>query len=225
MLTTRPSSFLPRPRTAAVMALALAAALASCGDPLGPDVDRQETPFYYSEDQKIYLTVYPARLTVVPEVEADTGRIRTVLTRRGLSPDSIRPMHVPRHWFVHLPPRTSARRAEDAARWLRLDTGVRFASAAYRRRDLNCPLFLVNRLVARFRPDADPEAIERLNRATGVRNEQVNPSGVRWYEYPPQMAATPLELAAHYHRQPITEWADADRMDSCLRIGVGEATP
>lgn len=216
MLKTRPS--LVRLRPDALMALAVAAALASCGDPLGPEVDRQETPFYYYQDQKIYLRVYPTRLTVVPEVQADTARIRALLTERDVPVDSIRAMHVPGHWFVHLPSGTSASGAEGAARALRLAEGVRFASAAYQEIGVDCPLFLVNRLIVRFRPDAAPAAIERLNRASGVRNELVDPRGIRHYAYPPRMSATPLELAAHYHRQPITEWAEADRIDSCLRF-------
>jgi hypothetical protein len=57
-----------------------------------------------------------------------------------------------------------------------------------------------------FRPGADPDAIARLNAATGVRNEQVQPWGTL-YEYPADMGATPLEMAAHYHRQHIVDWA------------------
>lgn len=224
MPTTRRSLFRSiAPRAAACLAVIATAALASCSDPVGPDVEGQSTPFYYYEDEKIYLQVVGSMLTAAPEVEGDTASIRAALAQAGMPADSIRPLWVPGHWFVHLPTATSARRAEYAARQLRLDAGVRFASAVYRGVEANCPLYLVNRLVVQFQPGADPGAIDRLNAAAGVRNEQVNPFGQRWYEYPERMAATPLELAAHYHRQQIVDWADADRIHGCMRLDGRQA--
>ena len=207
----------------AFAALALAGALSACDDPLGPGIDQQPVPFYYYEDEKIYLQVDGGRLTAVPEVAGDTVTLRAVVARAGVPADSVRPMlNQPGHWFVHLGPSTSARRAEAAARQLRLDPGVRFASAVYRVRDTECPLYMVNRLVVQFRAGTDEAAIASFNNSTGVRNQQVMNWG-RLYEYPADMAATPLELAAHYHRQRIVDWADADRSDGCLRIGAQPA--
>jgi hypothetical protein len=202
-----------------VVALTAAAALAACGDPLGPDIDQQSTPFYYYENGKIYLRVEPTRLTAVPEVDGDTATFRAVLAQAGVAVDSIRPMWMREHWFIHLAPGTSAPQAENAARQLRLDDGVRFASAVYNLRDGQCPLYMVNRLAVKFRASADPLAIARLNTSTGVWHEETQPWGTT-YEYPADMAATPLELAAHYYRQRIVEWAEADRIDGCWRIGA-----
>ena len=210
-----------RLRAAAFVSLGLAAALASCGDPIGPAINEQSTPFYYYEGQKIYLRVDGSRLTAVPQVEGDTATLRTALARAGVQADSIRPLWVPGHWFIHLPSGTSARRAEDAARELRLDAGVRFASAVYRlRAEGSCPLYMVNRLVVKFREGTSTAAIDRLNAALGIRNERLEmSSGTRAYEYPEQMGPTPLELAAYYHVQDIVEWAEADRIDGCMRVG------
>lgn len=215
MRTTLRSAFLS-PRAAAI---ALVAALASCSDLLGPEIERQDTPFYYYEDEKIFLRVDGRMLTVVPEAPADTGRIRTVLSRRGLSPDSIRPMQVPGHWLVHLQPATWPRRAEEGARRLRLEEGIRFASVVYTWPDGNCPLYLLHRLAVKYAAGASGAEITRLAAANGLRNEQVDPLGTRLYEYPARMSATPLEFAAHYHRQRIVDWAQPDRLDGCLRIG------
>lgn len=212
----RPARF----RTRAVL-VAVAAVLASCSDATGPDVARQDTPFYYYQDDRIYLRVDPTRLTVEPEAATDTSRIRTVLSRRGLTPDSIRAIALPGHWMVHLPAGTWARRAEDGARQLRLDDGIRFASVVYRLRDIDCALYPVNLLTVQFRTGADEAAIQQLNRATGVRDEQVHSWGTRAYRFPRGMAATPLELAAHYHRQHIVDWAELNLIDSCLRPAGG----
>lgn len=220
MLPLRRSTLL----SARAAAIALVAALASCSDLLGPGIERQDTPFYYYEDQKIYLRVDARMLTVAPEVEGDTQRIRAVLSQRGVLVDSILPLGVPGHWLVHLPSGTRAHRAEDAARRLRLDDGIRFASAVYEWPKGNCPLYPLNRLAVQFRAGADPAAIARLNAATGVRSERVDAWGTRSYEYPAQMSATPLELAAHYHRQPIVDWADPDRMDECIRVGLAQTS-
>lgn len=210
-------------RAAALLALALPIVLASCDDPVGPDVERQDTPFYYYEDERIALRVHPAVLTVQlePRDPPDTASIREVLVRHRMPPVSMEPMHDPGHWRVNLPGGLPGTRVEAAARALRLEEGVRFASAAYRVADTDCELFLVNRLVVRFRPDADAAAIAQLNTATGVRNEQATSWGPRTYAYPARMEATPLELAAHYHRQRVVEWAEPDRYDGCMRIGVG----
>jgi hypothetical protein len=220
----RPSVLRAAPCRAAA-ALLLAAALASCAEALGPDVNQQSTPFYYYEGQKIYLRVDAARLTAAPEVEGDTATLRAVLARAGVPADSIRPLWAPRHWFIHLPSGTSARRAEDAARELRMDRGVRFASAVYRPRDQgSCPLYLVNRLMVQFRPGAAESAIDQLNAFTGVRNERIEPVGPRSYEFPRQMGDTPLELAAYYHENgDIVDWADADRIDGCMRLDGQQA--
>lgn len=209
--------------TAAFAALTAGTALAACDNPLGPDgIAPQGVPFYYYENEKIYLRVEPTRLTAVPETAGDTVTLRTALSQAGVAVDSIRPLWMENHWFIHLAPGTSARRAESAARQLRLNAGVRFASAVYRVRNSDCPLYMVNRLVVRFRAGADADQIARLNASTGVRNEQVQPWGTL-YEYPADMAATPLELAAHYYRQRIVDWAEADRIDGCLRIGAQPA--
>ena len=210
-------------RAAVLLALAPPMALASCDDPVGPDVARQDTPFYYYEDERIALRVHPPVLTVQlePGDQPDTARIREVLVRHRMPPVSMEPMHEPGHWRVNLPGGLAGTRVETAARALRLTEGVRFASAAYRVADTDCELFLVNRMVVQFRPDADPAAVARLNAASGVRNEQQTGWGPRAYAYPARMEATPLELAAHYHRQRIVEWADPDRIDGCLRIGGG----
>jgi hypothetical protein len=218
MLTTRRSTF----RSKAAVVLTMLAALASCTNALEPTINEQSEPFYYYQDEKIYLRVDAVVLTAVPEVEGDTATLRAVLARAGVPADSIRPLWVPGHWFVHLPAGTSARRAEDAARELRMDAGVRFASAAYRLRDYgDCPLYLTNRLVVQFRPGTSTAAIDRLNAALGIRNERLElSSGTRAYEYPVQMAPTPLELAAYYHVQDIVEWAEPDRINGCLRVGI-----
>lgn len=216
MLTTRRSAP-ASPRAAAVL-IALAGALASCSDATGPDVARQDRPFYYYQDQKIYLSVDARRLTVQPEAEADTGRVRALLAQRGVAVDSMRLADLSGHWTVHLPPGTWPRRAEDAARWLRLSEGIRFASVVYRAGG-NCPLYLLNRLMVQFRPAVSQAAIDELNASTGVRNEHQHPGTTRSYEYPAGMSATPLELAAHYHRQGIVAWAEPDRIDGCLRPG------
>jgi hypothetical protein len=208
----------------AFVALTAAAALAACDDPLGPDVAQQSTPFYYYENGKIYLRVEPTRLTAVPETQGDTATFRAVLAQAGVKVDSVRPLWMQDHWFIHLAPGTSARQAEKAARQLRLDDGVRFASAAYNLKDDSCPLYMVNRLVVQYRVGTNPDEIARLNAATGVRNEQVEVWGTL-YEYPADMAATPLELAAHYYRQRIVDWAEADRINGCLRIGVESPRP
>lgn len=208
-------------RATAFLALTAAAALTACDDPLGPDVAQQSTPFYYYEKGKIYLRVEPTRLTAVPEVEGDTNTFRAVLAQAGVKVDSIRPLWMQQgHWFIHLAPSTSARRAEQAARQLRLHNGVRFASAAYNLRDGNCPLYMVNRLAVQFHEHAHPDDIARLNASTAVRNEKVEAWGTM-YEYPADMAATPLELAAHYYRQRIVDWAEADNINGCWRIGAG----
>lgn len=207
----------------AVVALT-AAALAACENPLESDVDPQSTPFYYYQNEKIYLRVEPTRLTAVPEVEGDTSTFRSVLTQAGVEVDSVRPMLMREHWFIHLAPGTSTQQAETAARRLRLDDGVRFASAVYNLRDGECPLYLVNRLAVKFRAGADPVDIARLYKATGVRYEESQPWGTT-YEYPADMAATPLELAAHYYRQRIVDWAEADRITGCQRLGVDSSIP
>ncbi|HEX5871633.1 MAG TPA: hypothetical protein VFY65_14500 [Longimicrobium sp.] len=222
MLTTRRSAFRSTRGKSAIALMVLAAALASCTNVLEPPVNEQSTPFYYYENEKIYLRVDPLLLTAVPKVEGDTATLRAVLARAGVPADSIRPLWVPGHWFVHLPARTSARHAEDAARELRLDAGVRFASAVYRLRDDgDCPLYLVNRLVVQFREGTGAAAIDRLNAALGIRNERLElSSGTRAYEYPEQLAPTPLELAAYYHVQDVVDWAEPDRVDGCLRPGA-----
>ncbi|HYR08440.1 MAG TPA: hypothetical protein VEQ60_11745, partial [Longimicrobium sp.] len=201
-----------RPYAAALLALSLATGLAACSDLLGPGSDGGR-PFFYYQDQKIYLRVDTRTLTAVPEAEGDSATLRAVLRQSGISVDSMRPMHQPGHWLVHLPSGTSARRAESAARALRFDAGVRFASAVYRQRDGNCPLYMVNRLTVQFLPGADEAAIDQLNAGMGVRNEQVNPWGTRSYEFPRGLVATPLELAALYHRHRLVDWAEADRVD------------
>jgi hypothetical protein len=222
MLTTRRSTFRSTRGKTAVVLTMLAATLASCTNALEPPVNEQSEPFYYYQDEKIYLRVDPAVLTAVPQVEGDTATLRAVLARAGVPADSVRPLWVPGHWFVHLPAGTSARRAEDAARELRMDAGVRFASAAYRLRDHgDCPLYLTNRLVVQFRPGTNSAAIDRLNAALGIRNERLElSSGTRAYEYPVQMGPTPLELAAYYHVQDIVDWAEPDRIDGCRRVGA-----
>lgn len=121
--------------------------------------------------------------------------------------------------FIHLAPDTPGRKAEAAARQLRLDPRVRFASAVYRVRGTDCPLYMLNRLVVQFSATADGGAIRALNESTGVYNEVVDAiSGTRRYAYPAAMSATPLELAAHYYRQRIVDWAEGDRIDGCLRL-------
>ncbi len=199
-----------------VLATFFVASLASCSDPVGPNIERQDRPFFYHEGQQIFLSVEPTRLTVVPEVAGDTNRIRQVLTEFGTAPLAIRPLGLENHWFVHLPAGTTAARAEAAARRLRLSPGIRFASAAYLVSD-TCPVILVNRLVVSFRPGTFEDQIQRLNTTLGVRNELFTTFGTRLYEYPAQMEHTPLELAAHYHRHRIVEWAQADAIDGCLR--------
>jgi hypothetical protein len=210
-----------RLRLAALLTITIATVLAACSDPLGPDSE----PFYYYEDQKIYLRVDTRKLTAVPEAEGDTATFRTVLGRSGVAVDSIRAIHIPGHWFVHLPSSTSARRAESAARALRADAGVRFASAAYRERGADCGIHMVNRLTVQFRPEADAAAIEQLNRGMGVRNEQLNPWGTRAYEFPKGLIATPLELAARYHRNPLVDWAAADHVNGCLWLDGSTGAP
>lgn len=204
----------------AACGLVLAGAAASCADLAGPDVDRQSSPFYYYEGEKIYLQVIPTVLTAVPEVAGDTARLRGVLADRGIAPDSMRPLQigVPGHWLLHLPRETSARTAENAARALRLAQGVGFASAAYTPREAYCPLYLIDRLAVQFRAAADSGAIARLNAATGVRGETREVWGARTYQFPADLAATPLELAAHYYRHPLVQWAEADRVTTCLRL-------
>lgn len=204
----------------ASLALFLTAPIASCENPVGPEIARQSVPFYYYQNERIYLRVDPSRLTVVPEAVGDTNRVRAVLAERDVTVDSIRPLWMENHWLVYLSG-VSASRAENAARWLRLDGGVRFASAAYRIRGGSCPLYLLNRLWVQFEPAADDAEIGQLNAFSGVRNEQlvISPWGVsRSYEYPPDLAYTPLELAAYYHRQRIVEGAEPDRIDGCLRV-------
>jgi hypothetical protein len=196
----------------------VAAGLASCSDPVGPDIERQDRPFYYHEGQQIFLSVEPTRLTVVPEVAGDTNRVRQVLAELGLVPHLMQPLWLENHWFVHLPASTSAARAEEAARRLRLSPGIRFASAAYLAGE-NCPVLLVNRLVVSFRPGTFEDQIQRLNTALGVRNELFTTFGTRLYEYPVQMEHTPLELAAHYHRHRIVEWAEPDALNGCRSNG------
>jgi hypothetical protein len=103
---------------------------------------------------------------------------------------------------------------------------VRFASAVYLGLGDDCALLMFNRLTVRFRPDADPAAIARLNAATGVRNEQLDLDlGTRFYQFPEDMAVTPLEMAAHYHRQRIVQWAEADFASSCLPVNATAPAP
>lgn len=212
-----------RAYAAALLALSLTAVLGACSDLLGPGGD-EGTPFYYYEDQKIYLRVDGRVLTAVPEVEGDSATLRAVLVQSGVSVDSVRPMQVPGHWLIHLPEGTSTRRAEKAAQALRFDAGVRFASAAYRERESNCPLYMVNRLTVQFLPQADEAAIDQLNAGTGVRNEQLDPWGTRSYEFPRGLVPTPLSLANLYHLHRTVDWAAADRVNGCLRLDGSAGT-
>jgi hypothetical protein len=222
--TRRPGFRSPRPYATALLALSMMTILASCSDLLGPGSD-DGRPFFYYQNEKIYLRVDTRMLTAVTEAEDDSATLRVVLRQSGISVDSIRPMQQPGHWLVHLPSGTSARRAENAAQALRFDAGVRFASAVYRQRDGNCPLYMVNRLTVQFLPGADEAAIDQLNAGMGVRNEQVNPWGTRSYEFPLGLVATPLELAALYHRHRLVDWAEADRIDGCWRLHGSIASP
>jgi hypothetical protein len=203
----------------AVLAIFSAAGLASCSDPTGPDVDRQSTPFYYYEDERIYLQVDPTQLTVVPAVAGDTNRVRQVLAGLGMTPEAVRPFGMENHWIVDLPAGITEARAEAAARALRLNEGMRFASAVYRVRGDSCSIYPMKRLVVQFRRGVDEGRIERLNTGLGVLNEEFTSWGPRLYDYPPEMAFTPLELAAHYHRQQIVEWAQPDVINGCIRNG------
>jgi hypothetical protein len=98
--------------------------------------------------------------------------------------------------------------------------GAGFASAVYRVRADDCRIYLVNRLVVQFRAGVDEASIGQRNGELGVRNEQATAWGTRIYEYPAELEFTPLELAAHYHRQQIVDWAQPDIVNGCLRTGL-----
>jgi hypothetical protein len=199
-------------RVLGLYVLAVSSVLPGCDNFLAIGGDAWEDPFYYYMGEPIRLSVDASRLTVSLEVPEDTAGLRGVLTRSGVAPDSIVPLGYDQHWVAFLPAGTPAKQAETAARALRLSRQVVFASAAYRTPDGSCLLQLVNSLAVQFRADATPAEIAALNRTTGVSDERHAYAAVRTYRYPAQLAQTPLAVAAYYNRQPIVEWADADRI-------------
>ena len=80
--TRRPAFRSPRPYAAALLALSMMTILASCSDLLGPGSD-DGRPFFYYQDEKIYLRVDTRMLTAVPEVEGDSATLRAVLRQKA----------------------------------------------------------------------------------------------------------------------------------------------
>lgn len=197
---------------AAFVAVLLAGA--ACTDVAGPRIPTQDRPFYYYNDQPVYLEVQGSILTVAT-LDDGEGAIAAVLAAAGVAADSITRMpqatYDP-HWMVNL---AAGQDAETAARALRLAAGVAFASAGYRLAEGDSELYLLNRFCAEYEEGATDEEIARLKASIGAEDDpSLQSSFMDCMLYPMGADRTPLEIAAWYHDRSIVRYAEPDKVST-----------
>lgn len=219
--------------------LCTAVALAACesdrplGPGGGPTVNQQvnaadTTPFYYYDHQPVHLRVDPSRMIVVPNaaVSASAVNVRQMvqagLSRLGLQLDSLRRLGPPPyHWLVQLPRAVNNRAAATARAGLAADPNFRAVLPAYLTADKDLPLFMLNRIVARFKKGVSPGEVESLVRSLGavVVRPPVPDSGYVTYliEPAPGSGGDVLKIANAIDESPLALWGSPDAIDPNIR--------
>lgn len=222
----------------ALLLLGATVALAACASdrPLGPGtptVSRQTaaggaTPFYYYDHQPVRLMVDPSRMIVVPNAAISASAVdvrQTVqagLARFGIQLDSMRRLGPPPyHWLVQLPGGVDSGTAATARAGLAADPNFRAVLPAFRTADKNLPLFVLNRIVARFKKGVSPGQVDSLARSLGanVVRPPVPDSGYVTYliEPAPGTQSDVLKIANAIDESPIALWGSPDMINPSIR--------
>jgi len=113
-------------------------------------------------------------------------------------------------------------RATSIVARLRRDSRFRFASTAFRGRDLSGDAVLVNRVVVQFKDGVTQSQIDSLNAALGTRivRSPAPDSGftAHWLRYPAE--SEPLKIAAQLDRHPLVAWASPDMISDQRPLSV-----
>ena len=164
--------------------LGAALTLAGCSNgALGPEQGAEGrrsagddgTPFYYYDHQPIYLKADSSCMVVLPSaaLSSDSASVRAAvqlhLARHGLQMDAMRPMGPPPfNWLVGLSGNVGAAAAA-AARAELLDAAeFRSVIPAYRTLESDLPLYVLNRVVAKFKEGVSRGQIDNLLGSLGA---------------------------------------------------------
>lgn len=148
--------------------------------------------------------------------------VESRLSRVGLQVDSIRRLGPPPfHWLVQLPGATDSKTAATARADLAADAEFDAVLPAYRTADANLPLFVLNRIVARFKSGVSPNQVIDLAKSLGavVVRAPVPDSGYVTYliEPVPGSKGDVLKIANAIDESPIALWGSPDMIDPNTR--------
>lgn len=217
-----------RSHTLQILFLAGLAGFSACRDeplsPRNPAATRQETAdapiFYYYDHKPVYLTVDPANIVVATSsaVASDPREMgaltRSLLSSIGARVDSVaRVSGPPYHWVLKLLPSNAFTTASIRAR---LATDARFKAVLpmYRSRDGNAPVIVLNRVVARFKPEVSLAQVQKLAASLDavVVRPPVPDSGYVTYilEPRPGSSTDALKVANAIDENSLAMWASPD---------------
>ena len=182
------------------------------------------TPFYYYQDQKIYLNVDPLRVVVstthgIDPVSAATTDARSVLAASGVTLDSVKPlMQAPDHAVVYLPKAASPAATSALRTALTQDARFRFVSPVYTLQVGGSAIIPLDRVVVRFRPNVSDAQAMALADSMGLTLERTpkpdSGFSAYWFTYPSNPSTNTLAIAAQLDRNSLVSWADPDRIDN-----------
>lgn len=214
-----------------LLILALASAAAGCDTdrPLAPTrpsasvvAAPDSTPFYYYQDQKIFLNIDPSRVIVstvhgVDAPSAVTTIGRAALSASGVSLDSVKPlMQAPDHAVAYLPKATPAAVTSGLRAALAQDSRFRFVSPVYSTQAGGSEVIPLDRVVVRFRSGVSDTRAMALADSMGLTLERTPKpdSGFNayWFTYPANPKTNTLAIAAALDQNALVSWADPDKI-------------
>jgi hypothetical protein len=218
------------------LVLGVVATLAACGsNALGPERGAEGrrsaaddgTPFYYYDHQPIYLTVDSARMVVLPNdaLAADSVSVRDAvqarLARYGLQIDLLQSLGPPPfHWLVQLSGYVNADTAAVARAELVSAPELRAVIPAYRSVDGGVPVFVLNRVVARFKDGVSRGQIDGLVASLGAEVIRVQDAGSGYVTYliepSPGSHGDVLKIANAIDESSIALWGSPDMVHPAM---------
>lgn len=182
------------------------------------------TPFYYYQDQKIYLNVDQSRVVVstthgIDPVSAATTDARSVLAASGVMLDSVKPlMQAPDHAVVYLTKAASPAATSALRTALTKDARFRFVSPVYTLQVGGSAIIPLDRVVVRFRPNVSGAQAMALADSMGLTLERTpkpdSGFSAYWFTYPSNPSTNTLAIAAQLDHNSLVSWADPDRIDN-----------
>lgn len=202
---------LPRIASAAIFVV-----FVGCADKADEIASFQDAPFYYYDGKRIPLKVTPYMTFRIPD-GAGAEVAQQVAKSAGTSGIPRRLLSAEGHWVVDLS--RGIRTAGNVVAAARENSLVIFASIAYTDTAREDSVFLLDRVIVRFKDSTSPSQIEILAASLrlGLERRPQPDSGIFEYHFRYPKSVGPggaLEVAATLSEHPLVAWADPDKISN-----------